>query len=107
MTEARRILDNHMFSSEKAFQAAVRKKAEDNGWLVYAVRDSRQTPAGWPDLTLIRGGRLMFWELKMPKKKPTAAQQKWLGALARTGAGAEVMRPSNWDLICTVLEASE
>jgi len=105
MTEARGILDNHMFANEKAFQAAVRKKAEENGWLVYAVRDSRQTPAGWPDLTLVRGKTLMFWELKMPKGKLSPSQDKWLEALGRTGARAFAIRPEHWDYICNLLEA--
>ncbi len=82
--------------TEKEFQARVRSEAEVYGWKVYAVYDSRKTPAGWPDLTLVRGNRLMFWELKREKKsKVTAAQTEWLEALAATGAETAVYRPSD------------
>ena len=82
--------------TEKEFQARVRSEAEDAGWKVYAVYDSRKTPAGWPDLTLVRGNRLMFWELKREKKsKVSAAQTEWLDALAATGAETAVYRPSD------------
>ena len=102
---ARRLLNDHMFASEKKFQAAVRTKAEDNGWLVYAVRDSRQTPPGWPDLTLVRGKQLIFWELKMPTGVVSDAQRKWAYALQEAGVTAEFMYPKDWDEICQVLEA--
>ena len=91
--------------SEKSFQAEVRSEAVYHGWKVYAVWDSRKTPAGWPDLTLVRGTRLMFWELKKQKgRKPTDDQLAWLSALSETGAETAVYRPSDWETIVSRLE---
>lgn len=91
--------------SEKEFQAEVRSEAVFHGWMVYAVWDSRKTPAGWPDLSLVRGTRLMFWELKKQKgRKPTDDQLAWLSALSEAGAETSVYRPSDWDIIVSRLE---
>lgn len=90
------MIDTPELWTEKEFQARVRAEAEDAGWKVYAVYDSRKTPAGWPDLTLVRGNRLMFWELKREKKsKVSAAQIEWLTALGNAGAETKIYRPSD------------
>ena len=91
--------------SEKKFQAKVRREAEQQGWRIYAVWDSRKTPSGWPDLTLVRGKRLCFWELKSQKgKKPRPEQMEWLADLAEAGAETAWYRPSDWETIIRNLE---
>jgi hypothetical protein len=51
---------------------------------------------------------VVFAELKREGKKPTAEQQRWLDALAATGAvEAYLWRPSDWPEIELVLGGSE
>jgi hypothetical protein len=72
-------------------------------------RGSWRTPisgalgAGWPDLCLIKGSRLIFAELKSEKGKLTAAQVTVLNALEATGHEVFCWRPSDWDSVCEVL----
>ena len=68
-------------TTEKAFQAWLRQAAQAQGWLYYHTTDSRASPSGFPDTVCVRDTRLVFAELKMPSKVPTAAQQRWLDAL--------------------------
>lgn len=91
--------------SEKTFQQRIRNLAEEMGWRVYAVYDSRKTPAGWPDLTLVKGERLCFWELKSQRGKTTESQNEWLAELAATGAETAVYRPADYELIVRMLNA--
>ncbi|MEW6583441.1 MAG: VRR-NUC domain-containing protein, partial [Actinomycetota bacterium] len=50
--------------SEAAFQDQVVDLARLRGWLVYHTFDSRHSAAGFPDLILARGDRLVAAELK-------------------------------------------
>ena len=72
--------------SEASFQGAVVEYARLRGWLVYHTRDSRGSQPGYPDLTLVRGGRLIFAELKTDTGRVRVEQQAWLAALAFAGA---------------------
>jgi hypothetical protein len=52
---------------------------------------------------MVKGNRLVFAELKMPKKKATAAQREWLEALgAVPGVETYLWTPDDIDeiLIC-------
>ena len=69
--------------SEKQFQQAVIDMARLHRWLVYHTHDSRRSDPGFPDLTLVRDGRLIFAELKTEKGKATYDQVFWLHALWR------------------------
>ena len=52
------------------------------GWLVYHTHDSRHSPAGFPDLILVRDTRLLAIECKRDDSvEPTEAQWAWLRAL--------------------------
>lgn len=84
-----------IITSELEFTRWVRKQAtEGHGWMVYHTYDSRRSDAGFPDLVMVRGGRIIFAELKYDKgyadwddRKPkrrgkiSDAQQEWLDAL--------------------------
>lgn len=60
--------------------------------------------AGWPDLVLIRNGRLIFAELKAQGRKPTGLQDVVLGVLSSIPlAEVYVWRPSDWETIMDVL----
>ena len=90
---------------EADFQASVIKLAEAQGWLAYFTFDSRKSPRGFPDLTMVRGDRLLFAELKRSaRRKPTAPQTAWLEALdAAASVSAHVRRPTNWTEIAKEL----
>jgi hypothetical protein len=88
--------------SEAAFQAEVVRLAKALGWLVFSTWDSRHSPAGEPDLRLVRD-RVIWAELKSEKGKPTVLQKAALEALADAGAEAYLWRPSNMDEIIRVL----
>lgn len=89
--------------SERGFLAAVREAAAWAGWLIYHTHDSRRSPAGFPDLVLVRGTRVVFAELKTEQGRVTPAQRRWLDALAATSAEAYLWRPSDWSTIESTL----
>jgi hypothetical protein len=86
--------------SEKQFQAAVVQLAQWNDWRVFHPWTSVHSAAGWPDLTLLRNGRLVVAELKRDGRQPTILQKAWLDELAHVpGVEAYLWRPSDWDSI--------
>ena len=91
---------------EAMFQSAVIAAAKLHGWMHYHTYDSRRSVAGFPDLVLVRGKRLIFAELKAnDNSHPSAAQQEWINALVRTGScEVYVWRPSNWDGVVELLK---
>lgn len=89
--------------TEREFMAQVVAFAKLHGWLVYHTHDSRRCAAGFPDLVLVKGLRLIFAELKVGKNKTSPEQDTWLNALNRAvpalcGA-ALVWRPEYWHAI--------
>lgn len=82
--------------SEKDLQAQVVELAQRLGWLYYHTHRSDRSPAGFPDLVLVRGDRILYRELKTSKGRLSAAQQEWLAALVSAGADASVWRPGDW-----------
>ena len=95
--------------TEREFQDAVVELARLTGWRVYHTYDSRRSEAGYPDLTLAKGGSVIFAELKRDAKaRVTRDQRAWLEALAPRGSiGAQhavyVWRPSDWPEIERIL----
>ena len=82
---------------EADFQASVIKLAGIHGWLAYFTFDSRRSPRGFPDLTMVRGDRLLFAELKRGRRRPTGPQTAWLTALDHAQrVSAHVWRPPDW-----------
>lgn len=90
---------------ERDFQRAFLELATRLGWKWYHTFDSRRDPAGFPDIVLVRGPRLLFVELKRDTTYPRASQREWLEAL-RAVAGIEVYvwRPKQWEEIVTILQ---
>ena len=85
---------------EAAFQRSVIELAEACGWQVFAPpADMRRCHgAGYPDLTLLRGDRLVFAELKAPKGRVSDAQRGWHAGLRRVpGIECRVWRPGDLD----------
>lgn len=90
--------------SEASFQGAVAEYAHLMGWLTYHTYDSRRSAKGYPDLTLVRDGRLVFAELKTERGRVSPEQQQWFDALLRTGVEVYIWRPSDWETIFEVLK---
>ena len=90
---------------EADFQASVIELAGVLGWLGFHVHNSRGSSPGFPDLTLVRGDRLLFAEVKRSgRHKPTGPQTAWLAALDQAEhVSARVWRPSDWNEIERVL----
>jgi hypothetical protein len=84
--------------SEKAFQATVVAAAEKHGWLVFHWPNALINPI-WPDLTLIRDGRVIFAELKREDGRLSPKQKARLWELAEAGMEVYIWRPSAWDAI--------
>ena len=90
--------------TEKQFMTAVVAYARLCGWLCYHTYDSRKSVPGFPDLCMVRGGRLVFAELKRneaAKKRVTEDQEKWIQALRRVSHHVEVYlwSPEDWSEI--------
>ena len=61
------------------------------GWRGYHTHRSQHSPAGFPDLVLVRRGRLVFAELKRQaaRHQPTPEQAAWLQDLTKVAENAE------------------
>jgi hypothetical protein len=93
--------------TEKQLQQAILDCARHLGWLAYHTHDSRHSAAGFPDLLMLRGPRLVFAELKTETGRLSHEQQAWLDAfssVARSlyardpaaGFDGFVWRPKDW-----------
>lgn len=90
--------------TEAQFTAAVRQYARLRGWLEYHTYRSTRSPAGFPDLVMVRQPRLIFAELKDERGRLIAAQETWIRALSGpSGVETYVWRPSDWPEIERVL----
>lgn len=101
--------------TEAGFQRQVLQLAKLRGWRSAHFRPSMnrrgewQTAvagdgAGFPDLLLVRGNRLIVAELKVGKNKTTPEQRVWLAAFEDAGVPAYVWRPEDFDELMKVLE---
>ena len=89
--------------TEKEFDAQVRELCDIYGWRRYHTYRSKHSPAGFPDLVLVRDGRLIFAELKSEKGKLRPEQKEWIAALEETGVEVYVLRPSQLQEIADLL----
>jgi hypothetical protein len=92
--------------SEKALQLAIRRLAVRDNWLVHCTTDSRRSPPGYPDLTLLKptGGLMLVLELKTDTGIVTLEQARWLDALGRvTRVHAQVVRPGDLAVVHALL----
>ena len=84
---------------EACFQQQVIGLARLRGWEVWHTHDSRRSREGWPDLTIVRGERALFREVKRGGAMPGIHQSRCLCMLSEAGLDAEVWRPADWPLI--------
>ena len=64
--------------------------------LGYHTRDSRRSPAGFPDWVFAGPGGYMFRELKAAGKQPTPKQREWILVLDQAGADVGVWWPEDF-----------
>ena len=89
--------------TEKEFQSRVIYEAELTGWRVYHTYSSRRSEPGFPDMTMVRGDRLIFAELKSARGNLSRKQREWLDALRATAAEVYLWYPRDTDQILEVL----
>lgn len=99
--------------SERNWQAMVIKLAENRGWKHYHAPDNKpvngriqKIVAGFPDLVMVKGNRLIFAELKRELGKVSPEQESWLYALKIAGAECYIWRPSDLKQVVEILEKS-
>ena len=85
--------------TEGVFQLAVMDLARALGWEPVHFRQMIGNPSGYPDLTIIRGERVILAELKRETGKVSRRQQEWIDRMAAVGTTVHVWRPSDWDAI--------
>jgi hypothetical protein len=90
---------------EADFMEQLREEARLMGWLVYHTYNSQRSEAGFPDLALVRGARMLFIECKTMVGRVTDDQQHWVDAInaVQGRIEARVFRPSDWDEIHRIL----
>lgn len=96
---------NRLTLNERDFQSQVREVAKVLGWTVFTTWNSYNSPAGEPDLRMVRPPRVIFAELKSERGRTTVAQEEALELLREcTGVEAYLWRPSDWDEIVACLQ---
>src|SRR5439155_26623880 len=100
--------------SESMFLDSVVALARLRGWMLYHPRPARRADGSWrtamightgyPDLTLVRDGRLLFVELKAEAGRVRDDQRIWLELLGECPrVESHVWRPAQWAEIERVL----
>jgi hypothetical protein len=99
--------------TEAGFQRAVIDLARLMGFRVAHFRAAQtgkgwRTPvqadgAGFPDLVMTRGGRIIAVELKAERGRVSDEQLAWLDALAAAAVETYVWRPRDWERVVHVL----
>lgn len=86
---------------------AIRDAAKVGKWALYHTRDSRRSQAGFPDLVLVRGERVIFAELKTETGRLTIDQRDWIDALEAAGQDVRIWRPADLESVLRELVARE
>lgn len=100
--------------TEEGFQTKLIHWARKHGWLVHHTRHAKiregryitpiQGDVGFPDLVLVKDGRVVFAELKVGRNRPSSDQIRWGEALKQTPAEYYLWRPEDWDQILQILQ---
>ena len=88
---------------EAPLMAKVKKLAVLYGFRYYHTRNSRRSDEGYPDVTMVKGGRLIYAELKSKTGTVDPEQWEWLRDLAAADAETYVWRPAELQEIAKVL----
>lgn len=94
---------------ERDFTKAIIDLAMCHRWLVHHTWDSRRTTGkGFPDIVMVRGGKVIWAELKASdKSRRTDSQLAWADALLAAGADYHLWTPSDMPQIEQIITASE
>jgi len=92
--------------SEAALQNAIYELAKTLGWRVAHFRPAKTErgwrtagsydAAGFPDMVLVKFGRVLFFECKSEKGIPSVEQRDWIDALNYNRKRCFLVRPSHW-----------
>ena len=88
--------------TEKDLDAAIVKLCKLYGWRRYHTYRSKHSPAGFPDLVLVRD-RILLRELKGDQGTLTAEQKEWGIAITEAGGDFAVWRPRDLEEIARAL----
>lgn len=99
----------------RAWEEQLLEVAARFGWLRAHFRPAQRADGTWrtpvsgdgkgfPDLWLVRRGRLVVVEAKAGRGRVTAEQRRWLDELAQVpGVEVYVWRPDDWDAVVAAL----
>ena len=69
-----------------------------SGWLTYHALRSDGSEPGFPDLIMVRDGRLIVWELKSATGRVSNAQREWIDRLREVNRiDVNIVRPDDLD----------
>lgn len=89
--------------TERRFSQQVVDYATLMRWRVYRTHNSRHSPAGFPDLVLVRRPRVVWAELKSERGRATKEQLAWIGELFACSQEVYIWRPSDWPKVERIL----
>ena len=95
--------------TESQFQKTVTDALSVCGWRWTHFRPGRTVRGGWrtplsgssgyPDITAVRGDRILWLELKTEAGRLTQEQANWCAAIGTAGGSVHVVRPSDWPML--------
>ncbi len=92
---------------EEDYLTQILELAHLRGWLCYHTRDSRRSNAGFPDLVMVRDGRIIIAEVKRQRGRLDAQQEAWITGLMAVAIPSRlevhVWRPSDFAEVEKVL----
>jgi hypothetical protein len=98
-------ISNPLVMTEAQWQSRVIDYGRLRGWRIFHPYDSRRSAAGFPDLSMVRSGRLLLVELKSTTGRLTRDQCAWLADLDAVAAiETYVWRPADWPTVLEVLK---
>jgi hypothetical protein len=99
---------------ERDWQNLVIQLATARGWKHYHPPDNKpvngriqKVVAGFPDLVLIKNGRMVFAELKREKGVLSPEQASWIVEIKACGIECYVWRPSQVALVIDILNGKK
>jgi len=90
--------------TEAELDSAIRKLCELYRFRRYHTYRSRRSPAGFPDLVLVKPPRVLFVELKSDDGRTTREQDAWLDDLSRCpGIERYLWKPQDLERAAAIL----
>jgi hypothetical protein len=88
--------------TEKEWMRQVVDLAHLLGWATYHPLVSMKSPAGWPDLVLVRD-RVLFVECKAERGVLSRHQERWRDRFLTAGAEWYLWKPADLEQVAAVL----